>query len=79
MHELTQIQREHDEYKAKLLLAGTKGHITVHVMSETLECLALINGLVQQWAKAMKSFTALHANLNVVNKLDNDEIINQGE
>ena len=76
--ELIQLQMEHDAYKAKLLLAGTTGKITVHSMSATLECLALINGLVQQWAKAMKSFTSLHDHLSIQNKLNNDVIANQG-
>ncbi len=75
--ELSQLQVEHDAYKAKLLLAGTRGSISVHSMSARLECIALMNGLVQQWAKAMKSLTTLHTNLDVKNKLDKNVIENQ--
>lgn len=75
--ELGHLQAEHDEYKAKLLLAGTKGHISVHLMSARLECIALINGLVQKWAKAMKSLTTLHTSLDIKNKLDEAVVENQ--
>lgn len=54
------LQQEHDAYKGKVLLAGTKGKITVEVMSATLEYLAIVNHSAQQWAKAMKSFSLLH-------------------
>lgn len=70
------LQQEHDAYKAKLLLAGTRGDISVHAMTETLESLALMNSVVQQWAKAMRSFSNI--NISEKNKLDGNVISNQG-
>lgn len=71
--ELVQLQQAHDQYKAGLLLAGTKGQISVNLMSEIIDGLAEVLKLVQQWGKAMKSFSVLHSSLNVVNKIEESE------
>ncbi|MGK0443738.1 MAG: phosphate:Na+ symporter [Bermanella sp.] len=76
LSERTLLQQEHDAYKAKLLLAGTRGDISVHSMTDNLERLALINSVVQQWAKAMRSFSNI--NIGEQNKLDGNVISNQG-
>lgn len=76
LSERTLLQQEHDAYKAKLLLAGTRGDISVHSMTDNLERLALINSVVQQWAKAMRSFSNI--NISEQNKLDGNVISNQG-
>lgn len=76
LSERTLLQQEHDAYKAKLLLAGTRGDISVHSMTDNLERLALINNVVQQWAKAMRSFSNI--NISEQNKLDGNVISNQG-
>lgn len=76
LSERTLLQQEHDAYKAKLLLAGTRGDISVHSMTDNLERLALINSVVQQWTKAMRSFSNI--NISEQNKLDGNVISNQG-
>jgi phosphate:Na+ symporter len=76
LSERTLLQQEHDAYKAKLLLAGTRGDISVHSMTDNLERLALINSVVQQWAKAMRSFSNI--NIGEQTKLDGNVISNQG-
>lgn len=53
----SELNSEHDRVKANLILEGTRSHISVVQMSESIDCLAETLRLAQQWFKA---FTWLH-------------------
>ncbi|HBC56925.1 MAG TPA: MFS transporter [Gammaproteobacteria bacterium] len=58
------LQQAHDEIKAELILSGTRAQIPVSQMSEAIDCLAEVMGIVKQWYKALTRLTALQRELN---------------
>jgi phosphate:Na+ symporter len=47
------LESEHDGLKSKLILEGTRSHISVAQMTETIDCLAEALRLKQQWFKGI--------------------------
>ncbi|MBU2876722.1 MULTISPECIES: Na/Pi cotransporter family protein [Aliiglaciecola] len=58
-----QLQIEHDKFKAELIVEGTRAHISVAQMSESIDCLAEILRFVQQWFKALTRIHGLQLKL----------------
>ncbi len=57
------LKEQHEKLKASLIVSGTHSHISVLEMSETIDCLAKVRQLTQQWYKAITRLQQLEVGL----------------
>ncbi|WP_339720127.1 Na/Pi symporter [uncultured Paraglaciecola sp.] len=62
--QISQLHSEHDKLKAKLLIEGTRSHISISQMSDSIDGLAEVFRLAQQWNKALIRIKALQGKLD---------------
>jgi hypothetical protein len=55
---------ELDRLKAKLIIEGTRSHISIPQMSESIDCLAEVFSLAQLWNKALVRIKTLQGKLD---------------
>lgn len=58
---LNSLISKHDEIKAALIIEATQSHISVTQMSQTLDCMAEIIRVAQQWSKAFTRIRVLES------------------
>ncbi|WP_158967625.1 Na/Pi cotransporter family protein [Paraglaciecola sp. L3A3] len=63
--QFTQLQAEHDDFKAQLILEGTRSQISIAQMSESIDCLAEISKFSRQWYKAFIHIKTLQTKLEL--------------
>lgn len=57
------LQVDHDQLKANLLLEATRGRIPVSQMSDMIDCISEATRLAQQWSKAIVRLKPLRVSL----------------
>jgi phosphate:Na+ symporter len=62
--QLSELHSDHDKLKAKLLIEGTRSHISIAQMSESIDGIAEVFRLAQQWNKALVRIKTLQGKLD---------------